>query len=122
MSSVRSQILGSDVRDRHRACSTGCLQYVGALFVALCMGLLSSSYSVAESNNDNKATVVGMLVATTSQCGIRLDSLLHTCISATDVPPILHKQGDSRSQVGVLCRSPSPWVAGTDSFPHRWPI
>lgn len=70
-----------------------CLQYVGALFVALCMGLLSSSYSVAESDNDNKATVVGMLVATTPQCGVRLDSLLHTCISATDVPPFYISKG-----------------------------
>lgn len=63
-----------------------CLQYASALFVALCMGLLSSSYNVAESDNDNKATVVGMVVATTPQCGVRLDSLLRTCISATDVP------------------------------------
>lgn len=94
----------------------GCLQYAGALFVALYMGLLSFSYNVAESVNDNKATVAGMMVVTEPQYGVRLDSLLHTCISATDV------RGLSGSHVGVLYRSPSRWVGGIDSFPHRCPI
>lgn len=92
-----------------------CLHCAGTLFVALYMGLLSFSYSVAESVNGSKATAAGMMVATKPQYGVRLDSLLHTCISATDV------RGRSGSHVGVLYRSPSRWAAGIESVPHRWP-